>query len=97
MELDPDHFLLYTRGSVPFFEMYPGLYVPRALEVEVVAAEQSQRTLAQEILALTKMNWNNTQFDSSLPITVQAARQVGSILKYAGGLKQIQTRYAFYM
>ncbi len=97
LELDPDHFLLYTRGSVPFFEMYPGLYVPRALEVEVVAAEQSQKTLAQEILALTKMNWNNTQFDSSLPITVQAARQVGSILKYAGGLEQIQTRYAFYM
>jgi hypothetical protein len=97
LELDSDYFLLYTRGSVPFFEMYPGLYIPRALEVEMVATEQSQKTLAQEILALSKMNWNNTQFDSSLPITVRAARQVGDILKYAGGMKQIQTRYAFYM
>jgi len=97
LELDAKHFLLYTRGSVPFFEMYPGLYVPRALEVELVAAEESQKTLAQEILALTKMNWNNTQFDSSLPITVRAARQVGDILKYTDGIKEIQSRYAFYM
>jgi hypothetical protein len=97
LELDQTHFLLYTRGSVPFFEMYPGLYVPRALEVELVATEESKKTLAQEILALSKMNWNNTQFDSSLPITIRAARHVGEILKYVGDLKDIQSRYAFYM
>ncbi|MFZ1073483.1 MAG: hypothetical protein WAO21_08625 [Verrucomicrobiia bacterium] len=79
--MDSENFLLYTRGSVPFFEMYPGMYVPRALEVELAAAEESPRVLAQEILALTKMNWNNTQFDSATPITVNAARQVGGILK----------------
>lgn len=97
LELDQTHFVLYTRGSVPFFEMYPGLYVPRALEVELVATEESKKTLAQEILALSKMNWNNTQFDSSLPITVRAARHVGEILKYVGDIKDIQSRYAFYM
>jgi hypothetical protein len=77
--------------------MYPGMYVPRALEIELVATEESPKVLAQEILALTKMNWNNTQFDSSNPITVTAARQVGGILKYAGDMKDIQSRYAFYM
>jgi hypothetical protein len=97
LELDQTHFVLYTRGSVPFFEMYPGLYVPRALEVELVATDESKKTLAQEILALSKMNWNNTQFDSSLPITVRAARHVGEILKYIGDLRDIQSRYAFYM
>lgn len=95
--LDDRHLLLYTRGSIPFFEMYPGQYVPRAMELELVAAEQAGNVLAQEILALTKMNWNNTQFDSALPITVRAARQVGSILKYAVNLPKIQSRYAFYM
>ena len=97
LEMDSENFLLYTRGSVPFFEMYPGMYVPRALEIELVATEESPKVLAQEILALTKMNWNNTQFDSSNPITVTAARQVGGILKYAGDMKDIQSRYAFYM
>lgn len=97
LELDEKHSVVYTRGSVPFFEMYPGMYVPRALEIVAIAVEQSAKALAQEILALTKMNWNNTQFDSALPITIRAARQVGNILKFAGDLKDIQSRYGFYM
>lgn len=97
LELDSSHSLLYTRGSVPFFEMYPGLYVPRGMEIQLVASEESPKVLAQEILALTKMNWNNTQFDCSEPITIRAAKQVGDILKYASDLNDVQTSYAFYM
>ena len=37
-----------------------------------------------DTLALTKMNWNNTQFDGHAPITIRAARQVGNILNYVG-------------
>ena len=76
--------------------MYPGMYVPRALEIDSVETETPARTLAQEILALTKMNWNNTQFDSALPITLRAARQVGAILKYAGE-EVVTSSYAYYM
>lgn len=97
LELDETWSVLYTRGSVPFFEMYPGQYVPRGMEIEFVATEEAPKVLAQEILALTKMNWNNTQFDSAEPITIRAAKQVGDILKYAGDLKDVQTSYAFYM
>jgi hypothetical protein len=32
LELDGKHSVVYSRGSVPFYEMYPGMYVPRALE-----------------------------------------------------------------
>jgi hypothetical protein len=54
-------------------------------------------TLLKETLALTKMNWNNTQFDGGLPITMRAARQVGEILKHVpeGGMPD--PRYRFYM
>jgi hypothetical protein len=97
LDLDTRHCVLYTRGSIPFYEMYPGLYVPRALQIDAAQTEESLKAIAQEILALTKMNWNNTQFDSALPITVRAARQVGDILKYAGDLENIQSKYAFYM
>jgi len=62
-----------------------------------VEIDESPRKLAEEILALTKMNWNNTQFDSSLPITIKAARQVGGILKYATDLPKIEASYAYYM
>ena len=53
--------------------------------------------LAQEILALTRMDWNNTQFDGHVPITVRAAREVGKILKYVSADDPIEPRYAHYM
>src|SRR3712207_7511584 len=37
---------------------------------------------SRETLALTKMNWNSTQFDGSSPIPLRAARAVGRVLKH---------------
>ncbi len=88
--------VLYTRGSVDFFATYPGLYVPRPLEFRCEGIEQTPRFLAREILSLTKMNWNSTQFDNDDPITVKAARNVGNILKYVNG-GTFQSRYSYYM
>lgn len=89
--------MLYTRGSVDFFSTYPGLYLPRPLELRCEETEQTPGFLAREILALTKMNWNNTQFDNDEPITVRAARRVGDILKYIDEGEFFQERYSFYM
>lgn len=89
--------VMYTRGSVPFFATYPGLYVPRALACDFRDTEGSAKTLAAELLALTKMNWNNTQFDGAYPICIRAARQVGKILKYIAADKEIEQRYSYYM
>ena len=52
---------------------------------------------AAEVLALSKMNWNNTDFAGALPITLRAARQVRAMLRHVGGGDSIQARYAFYM
>jgi hypothetical protein len=75
--------LLYTRGSVPYYGTYPGLRVPRPLLL--VPHENSDSTIAkvaEEVLALTKVNWNSTQFDQKLPAPIKAAREVGRILKH---------------
>jgi hypothetical protein len=75
--------LLYTRGSVPYYGTYPGLRVPRPLLL--VPHENSDSAIAkvaEEILALTKVNWNSTQFDQKLPAPIKAAREVGRILKH---------------
>ncbi|MFB9951622.1 hypothetical protein ACFFP0_22465 [Rhizobium puerariae] len=75
--------LLYTRGSVPFYGTFPGLRVPRPLLL--VPHENSDSkilTLAKDVLALTKVNWNTTQFDQKLPAPIKAAREVGRILKH---------------
>jgi hypothetical protein len=95
--LDSQHSVLYTRGSIDFYQMYPGMYVPRSIEIVQFGQEHHPRVLAQEILALTKMNWNNTQFDAAFPITIKAARQVGKILRYADANLPIQKGYPYYM
>jgi hypothetical protein len=89
--------VLYTRGSVDFYETYPGMYVPRPIGVTFADVSSTPRAISQELLALTKMNWNNTQFDNAEPIIVTAARKVGKILKYLPEDTKPQTRYSFYM
>lgn len=89
--------LIYTKGSVDFFSTYPGMYAPQALGIYLHSVEQAPRFLAHEVLELTKMNWNNTQFDGSEPITIRAARQVGKILKHVPEGGYIQHRYSYYM
>jgi hypothetical protein len=95
--LERDRHILYTRGSVPFYETYPGLYVPRPLEFRLHDPETTPVFLASEMLALTKLNWNTTQFDQGGPITIRAAREVGDILRYLTPDDEISPSYAAYM
>jgi hypothetical protein len=92
-----DRILVYTRGSVTFFETYPGMYVPRPVLLRAGHADTPLAALARETLALTKMNWNNTQFDGATPITMRAAQEVGRILRYLPSGADIQSNYAYYM
>lgn len=95
--LERERHILYTRGSVPFYETYPGLYVPRPIEFRVHDPEQTPEALAAELLALTKMNWNNTQFDQRDPITQRAADEVSDILRYVPDGGYVEASYAAYM
>jgi hypothetical protein len=97
LEVDPKVNVLYTRGSIPFFETYTGKYPPLPFLFRCEDTTETPKTLAEEMLALTKMNWNNTQFDGREPITVRAAKQVGSILKYVDKDGFVDPRYSFYM
>ena len=96
-DMGGESFVLYTKGSVDFFSTYPGLYVPKPLAFRCDRAAETSSFIAQEILALTKMNWNNTQFDGGQPITLRCARQVGQILKYLGPNDPYEPYYRFYM
>lgn len=97
LELQPGSGLLYLKGSVNFFETYPGMYVPRPLEFTTYRAETPVEQLAREMLSLSKLNWNNTQFDGGEPITVRAARRVGDILKCVAEGGRVQPTFRFFM
>lgn len=95
--LSEDKYVLYTRGSVHQYQTYPGMYIPAPLEIRIVRRVSSAKTICAEILGLTKMNWNNTQFDNKYPITIGCARKVGEIMKYLGEKDTPKEAYAFYM
>lgn len=89
--------ILYTRGAVDFYKTYPGMYVPSPLEVRLFENDSSLDDICKEILGLSKMNWNNTQFDGRLPITLECAHRVGDIMKYVDENEKPQVNYSFYM
>ena len=95
--LDERHHVLYTSGSVPFYDLYPGPYVPQPLSIVLEQSEQSAEQHAREILALTKLNWNNSRLDGREPITMRAARSIGTILRHVANDGTVGARYAFYM
>lgn len=95
--LDDSTMLLYTRGSIPYFRTYPGLYVPQPLLVRPATTTTDLQLAGVDVLALSKMNWNNAQMDERDPLTLRTAHRVGGILKHVPGNAQIATRYAYYM
>jgi hypothetical protein len=97
MSMDEKNYLLYSRGAVEFYETYTGKYIPHPLQVRLFKYDENPELINQEILALTKMNWNNTQFDRRFPITIECSRNVGEILKYLRPEDDVQIKYGFYM
>ncbi|MEU0337708.1 hypothetical protein ABZ092_01570 [Streptomyces bobili] len=82
---------------MPYFRTYPGLYVPQPLLIRPATHGTDLLTAGAEILALTKMNWNNAQLDERAPLTLRTTYRVGSILKHVPLKARIATRYAYYM
>ncbi|MBS1841512.1 MAG: hypothetical protein JSS69_15065 [Acidobacteria bacterium] len=88
--------LIYTMGYVPFLRCYTGFRVPQPLEILENWGSVSFREAAEDILRLTKLNWNTAAFNCRDPITMAFARRVGEILKMAKG-NDPALYYRFYM
>lgn len=96
--LDNGHHLIWTTGYVPKLREYPGMRIPKPLEIMEHFGHSTAETICREILALTKVNWNSCAFASSEPITLLFARTVGQILaELPPGTEPPQKKYKFYM
>lgn len=89
--------VLFTRGSVPIYRTYPGMRVPRPLLLRPCSNDSPVSDIARDVLALSKMSWNSTQFDGALPIPIRAAKQVGKVLKHVPVGQREATEYPYYM
>jgi hypothetical protein len=67
------------------------------LQITDHVGDTSSSKLLEEVLLLTKMNWNSARFAEHTPVTVRFAGQVGAILRDLPDDYTPEHRYAFYM
>jgi hypothetical protein len=88
--------LIYTTGYIPFLHCYPGFRIPQPIEITENWGSLGFREVAEDILRLTKLNWNTAAFNCHDPITLAFSKKVGDILKMAKG-KEPAIHYRYYM
>jgi len=89
---------LYTTGFVPALRTYPGSSVPAPIGFQAARLDTSLKQVAEDLMALTRLDWNSTEFYTRHPVTISVSRKVGAILSEARarGLEP-PTGYRFYM
>lgn len=79
---------LWTKGNTPRLQTYPGRGVPNPLLVEICRGKADINVVLQDVMALTKLNYNTCVFADGEPVTLKFADAVGEILT-AGPLEKI--------
>lgn len=80
VEISSSHAYLWTRGYVPRLAAYQGFETPKPLSVQITHGEAEIPQVLNDVLALTKVNYNACDFASGLPVTLKFADRVGEIL-----------------
>lgn len=96
ISLSPTQHLLYTSGYVPRLRTYPGARVPEPLLLTHDGDSEFEH-VCNEILGLTKLDWNSTTFYTSTPITISFAQRVGDVFSERTTDEGTQDHYRFYM
>lgn len=97
INLENKSFLVYTKGYVPYQRAYLGPRVPKPLEITQHFGDATQDEIAKEMIALSRLDWNTTDYSSYLPITLKCAYRVGEILGLVPQGSPIKEQYKFYM
>lgn len=94
----PDgRWLIYTRGYVPLLHTYSGPATPSPLSILEHFGESSIDRVLEDLMGLTRLNWNSTDHSCLLPVTLAFSRRVGSVLSEYRIDGEPGTQLKFYM
>lgn len=71
---------LWTKGYINELGTYPGREVPKPLSVEIVHGDADLKMVMQDVLMLTKLNFNACIYADGSPVTLRFADAVGEII-----------------
>lgn len=95
--------LLWAHGVVPSvrnpnFSFYPGgRYIPKPLRIIKHYGVGSLEQIANEILGLTKMNWNSLNMYSQLPATICSSNDIARIGKLIDSNSKHEYDYRYFI
>ena len=79
---------MWTKGFIPRLHTYPGWEVPWPLSVKICYGGADILVVLEDVLALTKLNYNACIYGDGVPVTLRFADAVGEILT-AGPLEAV--------
>ena len=88
--------MLFTSGFMPELGTYPGPHVPQPFEVRMQSSGSSVEA-AQDVLNLTRMNWNTADIRGKWPVTLSFARRIGGILDEFGDAEASETSFRYFI
>lgn len=71
---------LFATGFTPRLNTYPGWNTPNPLDVEICNGSADIEIVLNDILRLSKLNYNSCKFSDGFPITLKFAGMIGDIL-----------------
>ena len=95
--LGSSSYLIYTKGYNTYQRGYHKPRIPRPLEITEYYGDTSLDEIGQEILALTRLNWNTTDYCIYWPVTLEFSNRVGEILGKVPAGEPISENYYKYM
>jgi len=80
LKIDDRNSFLWTSGYIPKLRTYPGREIPTPLKIKIVFGDTPLEQVLEDIMALTKLNFNTCIYGDGFPVTLRFADDVGEIL-----------------
>jgi hypothetical protein len=100
MILDETNAYLWTTGYVPQLDTYLGPETPNPLFITILKSKRKPppiKTVLEDIMGLTKINYNSCTFNDGQPVTVRFANMVGDVLVMGSASGADKQPFKFYV
>jgi hypothetical protein len=97
LRLTDGRWLVYTKGYVPILGTYSGPAVPRPISLLEHHGTSTSDTVVEDIMSLTRLNWNSSDHACQMPVTLEFSRRVGNVLSEFAHESEPGTQLKYYM
>ncbi len=80
LKISQNEGFLWTRGFVPRLNTSTSLEIPNPLRIFVDKGDSNLQQVMEDILSLTKLNYNACIYGDGLPVTLRFSNMIGNIL-----------------